>query len=136
MAGVRAMIVERIWARLMRNIDEPENEQACWLWRRRADGHGYGIIDIHTPGLGRNATLKPHIVAWLLIEAPEHIESADDLYLAYKELTTSGTQLDHSCVSTCCINPNHLTPVSHIENTQLRDSRRKAKTQKALFIYA
>lgn len=129
------MITERIWSRLMRNIAEPNNEQACWMWVRRCDREGYGLINIYVPALARNATLKAHIVAWIITHAAEHIEAADDLYLAYKELTTSGLQLDHSCVAACCLNPDHLSPVSHAVNQQLRDVRRKARTQTSFLAY-
>lgn len=130
------MIGERIWARMMRNVAEPDNAQACWVWQLRVDRVGYGLINVYVPGLGRNATLKAHIVAWLIANVEDALDSADDLYLAYKELTISRLQLDHSCVTSCCISPDHLQPVSHIENQQLRDARRKAKTQSSFLIYA
>ena len=129
------MITERIWARLMRNIAEPENEQACWVWTRRCDREGYGLINVHVPGLRRNATLKAHIVAWIILNANDHIDSADDLYLAYKELTLSRLQLEHGCVCGCCIRPDHLEPVTPVVNSRLRDSRRKARTQTAFLAY-
>lgn len=129
------MSADRLWARLMRNIAEPENEQACWNWARRKDDWGYGLINIHTPGLGRNATLKVHVVLWALLKAPEACATANDLYLACKELTTSGLQLDHICANAACINPDHLQLIGAAYNQQLRGSRLRAKTQSRIHLY-
>ena len=74
------------------------------------------------PGLGRNATLKAHIVVNVLLEAG--VKTADDLYLAYKEHSASGLELDHLCGEQWCINPDHLEVVTGQENCRRRDARR------------
>lgn len=112
--------------RLVRNTEEPENEQACWLWKRKKDREHYGQLNVWVPGLGKTFTMKSHILLWLLtMTEPEDIETADDAYLAYKELTLSGLHLDHSCCARACANPDHLKPETALDNMRLRDHRRK-----------
>jgi hypothetical protein len=107
----------------MANSTCPESAQDCWRWTARLDREGYGIVNVHTPGLCRNATLKAHIVGfiWLQVGAV----SADDLYLAYKEHSASGLELDHLCGERWCINPDHLELVTGSENCQRRGSGRR-----------
>jgi len=90
----------------------------CWLWTASVEGGGYGQINIYVPGLGRNATLKAHIVVYLWIEA--RVRSADDLYLAYLEHSASGLELDHLCREQWCCNIDHLEPVTGAENCRRR----------------
>ena len=52
-------------------------------------------------------------------------DSADDLYLLYLELTTSGLELDHGCVRAGCINPDCLELVTGSVNNQRRVSRKR-----------
>lgn len=129
------MFVPRMWARLIRNTDA-QGDQSCWLWKLRKDRGGYARVNLYVPFLGANITLQGHIVAYVLLHGAEHIDCADDLYHAYKFLTDSKLQLDHECVCSCCINPEHLTPVEHLTNQQLRDSRRKARTQSQFNFHA
>jgi hypothetical protein len=105
----------------MRNIREPDNEQACWFWQRKCDRLAYGQINVYVPGLGRAYTFKTHALAWVLIWSDsETVECADDAYLAYKTLTQSGLQLDHLCVMPPCLNPAHLELVTGRENSARR----------------
>lgn len=113
--------------RLTRNVHPPNNEQACWWWARRLDRKGYGLINVWVPGCGRVMTLKAHIVLWLLDNEPEHTAGGDDLYLAYKELTISGLQLDHMRCETACISPDHTQLVTGKENMAFRIVRNRAR---------
>mgnify|MGYP003637128418 CR=1 FL=1 len=38
-----------------------------------------------------------------------------------------GKDIDHSCCNITCCNPEHLKPMSHRMNCQLREKRRKLK---------
>lgn len=127
--------VAKMHERLVRNSTS-DSDQGCWRWTGRKDRFGYALINLYVPLLVGNATLKAHIVSYILVHGAEWIDGADDLYCAYKFLTGSGLQLDHECVCSSCINPEHLTPVEHITNQQLRDARRKARTQIALNYHA
>lgn len=111
-----------LWDRLMSNSACPESAQDCWRWTARLDREGYGLIDIHVPGLGRNATLKAHIVAAVWLEVRP--ASADEVFLAYKEHSASGLEWDHLCGEQWCINPDHLDLVTGAENCKRRDARR------------
>lgn len=133
------MFVERIHARLVRNSTGPDENgtgRECWTWTGRKDRYGYGLINVYVPFLGRNATLKAHIVSFILFAAADHLDCADDLYHAYKFLTESKLQLDHGCVCSSCINPDHVEPETHLRNQQLRVARRKARTQSSIDFHA
>lgn len=120
-------------ARLVACTEEPGNAQACWLWRRKVDRHGYAQVNVWVPGLRGTFTMKAHILMWLLMHVDgEFIQNADDAYLAYKEHVASGLHLDHLCNLRGCISPEHTQQVSHSENMRRRDARRaQARSNKA-----
>jgi len=106
----------------MANSSCPENGQDCWRWTGKLDREGYGQLNIWAPGLKRTATLKAHVVLYVLLEAAP--ANADEVYLFYKEHSASGLELDHLCEEQWCINPDHLELVTGSENCQ-RKGRRK-----------
>lgn len=115
-----------IWLRLVANSEpESDNEQACWLFTgRKRSQWGYGRTNLYVPGLKTEVALLTHLVAWLLHQ--EHVErNADGVYLAYQELRCSGLTLDHLCVQTLCLRPDHLEPETMLDNIKLRDERRR-----------
>lgn len=67
----------------------------CWVWVARMNRNGYGRI--HHDGNEKVA----HRVTYetMVGEIPE------------------GLILDHRCKVRCCVNPAHLEPVTHQENT-------------------
>lgn len=67
----------------------------CWVWAGRMNRNDYGRI--YHEGDERMA----HRVA----------------YEAFKGPIPDGMLLDHLCRTRCCVNPNHLEPVTHSENT-------------------
>lgn len=73
----------------------PEPNSGCWLWTGCDNTFGYGLIRI--PG-GKLKTA--HRVLYELLRGP-----------VAKEL-----DLDHLCRVRCCVNPDHLEPVSRSEN--------------------
>ena len=90
-----------------------EPNSGCWLWTGTNDGrHGYGRIWLD--GKMRYA----HRVGYELLAGsiPE------------------GLELDHLCRVPCCVNPDHLVPVSHRENCRrgitgaVNGAREAAKT--------
>ena len=80
---------------------EPEPNSGCWLWTGTRSRLGYGQFGtryakgLHTP--------IAHRVSYLLNVGP----------------ITEGTELHHVCQNRCCVNPQHLRPVSHAENMAL-----------------
>lgn len=69
-------------------------ETGCWIGRGAQDARGYVMARV-----GRR-TKRAHIVMYELAVGP----------------VPAGTELDHLCRVTSCVNPDHLEPVSHAEN--------------------
>jgi len=76
-------------------------ESGCWVWHGAVHIHGYGKIFV-------DGQLKPaHRVGWEL----------------YVGKIPAAMHLDHKCLRKCCVNPNHLEPVSNVENIRRRNLR-------------
>jgi hypothetical protein len=75
------------------------NEDDCWIWNGAVDRAGYGKFGI------RKQTFRAHKWRW----EHEHGPVPD------------GLVLDHLCRVTSCVNPNHLEPVTPLENTMRGD---------------
>ena len=73
----------------------PEPNTGCLIWLGSL-AHGYGRIGKSRQRGSRYA----HIVAYELANGP----------------VPEGLQLDHKCRVRCCINPDHLEPVTQQEN--------------------
>ncbi len=67
----------------------------CWIWVARLNRNGYGRL--HEEGSERMA----HRLS----------------YEAHVGPIPEGLLLDHLCRVRCCVNPRHLEPVTHSENT-------------------
>ena len=78
----------------------PEPNTGCWLWTACCSSGGYGSIKLNGKMVGA------HRVAYELFVGP----------IPY------GLELDHvkarGCVGSVCVNPQHLEPVTHQENTR------------------
>lgn len=68
----------------------PEPNSGCWLWMG-ATQKGYGAL---TMG---GKTVRAHRVS----------------YEIHHGMICEGLELDHLCRTPCCINPDHLEPVTH-----------------------
>jgi len=90
----------RIWARII-----PEPMSGCWLWiGAPVDRAGY--CQVRTNGVYRYV----HRVVYEALVGP----------------IPEGLQIDHRCNVTCCVNPDHLRPMSARDNT-LRGNAWSAK---------
>ncbi len=78
---------------LQRTLPEPNS--GCWLWMSCCDRHGYAKMNV--PGFSALA----HRIS----------------YEIFKGKIPSGLQLDHKCRVRCCVNPDHLEPVTNLENS-------------------
>lgn len=82
----------------------PEDPDQCWVWRGRRNKDGYGNWGwLNKPG----ETTRAHIIS----------------YRKYKGPVPEGMILLHKCPNghnPGCINPNHLIPGTHKENTHDR----------------
>lgn len=73
----------------------PEPNSGCWLWLGALTVGGYGHIFI-----GNKKTRMAHRVAYEL----------------FVKKIPKGLQIDHKCRMRCCVNPDHLEPVTQREN--------------------
>lgn len=91
MSGRPTPIEIRLWRRVVKT-------DSCWLWQGYVDKNGYGRIGRQAPDRG---VALVHRVAYELTVGP----IPDD------------KPLDHLCRVHNCVNPSHLEPVTHRENT-------------------
>lgn len=87
----------------------PEPMTGCWIWKASLSRDGYGYI-----GFGGRVQ-KAHRV----------------VYEFYKGEIPEGLEIDHLCRVRCCVNPDHLEPVTHRENMR-RSPVFPQNTRKAL----
>lgn len=73
----------------------------CWEWTGSLSDSGYGYIMGQRVN-GKQPVLRAHRVAWEFTNGP----LADDALIC------------HSCDNHKCVNPDHLFPGSHLDNTQ------------------
>lgn len=83
-----------------------EKGDACWIWRgaTRTPSRGGGIYG-RVMRYGR--TRSAQVVAYELVVGP----------------VPHGLVLDHLCRNTLCVRPDHLEPVTNIENIMRGDSK-------------
>lgn len=86
---------EYFWAHVEKQPD------GCWLWLGRATPNGYGYLP------SDRASTYAHRYSWLAIHGLE---------------IPDGLQLDHLCRVKLCVNPAHMEPVTHRENTLRSDN--------------
>lgn len=72
----------------------PEALTGCWLWGGRLTSDGYGRFFVAKKLRGA------HRVAYQLYVGP----------------IPDGLVIDHKCRNRCCVNPDHLEPVTNEEN--------------------
>lgn len=84
--------------RFMKSIS-PEPNSGCWLWLGAVDRKGYGTISIATGG-GKKRAAFAHRISHEL----------------FRGAIPTGMEIDHLCRLPCCVNPDHLEPVTHREN--------------------
>ena len=74
----------------------------CWLWTGSKNGSGYGYVCVD------GKTKKAHRVAYELAFGPIPV----------------GAQIDHTCHTRSCVNPDHLRPVTPKQNQENRAGAR------------
>lgn len=76
----------------------------CWIPRQRPANDGYVHVTVRWPH-GRTKQTKVHKLAYILL----------------KGAVPLGRQLDHLCRNRACFNPDHLEPVTALENNHRGD---------------
>lgn len=75
-------------------------ESGCWIWLSYVDVHGYGVSSVprrfHAPGNKGYA----HRLFYESMRAP----------------IPPGMVLHHTCRVRCCVNPDHMQPMTNVEN--------------------
>ena len=72
----------------------------CWVWPGSKFKDGYGCFYL------RRRTVRSHRLAYILV----------------KGAISSDLDLDHLCKNRACSNPEHMEPVTHLENVRRGDS--------------
>lgn len=81
--------IERLFARV-------EKTETCWLWTAGTNGRGYGIMGITRP----RSTAYVHRLSY------EHFHGP----------IPEGAEVAHACDVRRCVNPDHLSLMTHQEN--------------------
>lgn len=84
--------------RIERKIS-PEPNTGCWLWTGHVMAIGYGRI-YYSRTEGRNFKILAHRLVYEALVGP----------------IPEGLVLDHKCRVRSCVNPDHLEPVTLVEN--------------------
>lgn len=86
----------------------PEPNTGCWLWDKALNESGYGVVWVN------DRMLRAHRVMYELEKGP----------------IPPGLLLDHLCRVRSCVNPQHLEPVTALENSRRGDcgAYQKART--------
>lgn len=82
---------------LDRFLDKITNVRGCWVWVAARNPAGYGVF-----GVTSHKTVLAH--RWS--------------YERFKEKIPGGLVIDHLCRNPRCVNPDHLEPVTHLENVR------------------
>ncbi len=79
---------------LQRFWDKVEKTDSCWNWTAFCNLSGYGLFNF-----GKRRVLAHRFA-----------------YESLKGIIPNKLEIDHLCRNRQCVNPNHLEPVTHIEN--------------------
>jgi hypothetical protein len=97
---------ERLFSKINRTDSPDSGLDGCWEWTAARDPRGYGRVHV----TGKRGMALAHRVVYEFLRGP----------------IPSGLELDHLCRRPCCVNPDHLEPVSHRVNS-LRSSSPQAE---------
>jgi hypothetical protein len=96
---------ERFWSKVNK-----DTESGCWEWTASLQTDGYGQFSI---------------------KVDDHHRTVQSHRLTYEALVgdiPDGLQIDHLCRNASCVNPEHLEPVSALENISRSPIHNGAKT--------
>lgn len=102
--GGNVSIIDRAMRKVLKT-------KKCWLWNGYKDKDGYGIFSTFV--MGKAQAERVHRL----------------VYRHHKGEIPEGLVLDHLCRTRHCVNPDHLEPVTILENTQRGVEARKVELQ-------
>jgi len=73
----------------------------CWNWTGAKFGGGYGVIKRNCKHIGAHRFFYEHFIG----------------------IIPKGMELDHKCKNIACVNPFHLRPCTHMQNSQYQNKR-------------
>lgn len=76
----------------------------CWLWTGSKDRKGYGRVQV----------------------AGVHTNAHREVFKAHGGVIPDGMQLDHLCRNPGCVNPEHMEPVTILENVRRQHASRNS----------
>jgi HNH endonuclease len=80
----------------------PEPNSGCFIWMGNISWNGYGTLKTGYKSEGTRKTEWAHRAAYEYFVGP----------------IPEGMDLDHKCRMRCCVNTDHLEPVTRLENTR------------------
>lgn len=87
-------------------------DAGCWEWVGRRTAKGYGVLSVPTSDRVRDR--KVHRLAYEAVRGP----------------IPSGLVIDHLCRNRACFNPDHMEPVTSVENVMRGDTFSAANAAK------
>jgi hypothetical protein len=102
---------ERLRNRILNNSFKCP-ETGCWIWLGRCNNWGYPVMTIRLPGGGTPTPVYAHRVAF-------EVFGGGRIRLGY--------QVDHICVNTFCVCPEHLQEVTGRQNLSYRGRQRSLR---------
>lgn len=124
-------IYNTLWERLMAQIGEPENEQACWPWEGNVTNAGYGSLQVRVPGKATPRKRYAHREIEHVLRDANEFDLDDDpfgpiLVVERPRMHPDDETIEHMCANRRCGNPDHWIVVTRARNTQLMNERRNA----------
>ncbi len=109
------MRYDSLFERLVANSAVPDDQlesTGCWLWLGTKDRKGYGLVSVRVPGKKSPVGRRAHrLMKEIMLGRP---------------LDPNDETVEHLCLATSCINPDHTILLTRAENTADMQRRRKA----------
>lgn len=123
---------DSLYERLVANSVELPN--GCWQWTGNKDAKGYGRLTMRMPGKRNPQAVRAHRVMVEILRRQEAQRRLDDLMPGLElwpeddfdvvPLDSDEETIEHECLNTSCINPDHMALLTRAQNTAAMNARR------------